>query len=266
VLAGGGVKGLAELGALHVLLPSLAGVRLVVGSSVGAVVGAAFALGLDPRAFLEAAQAARYRPTLDIGLLLQGGGGGFGMDSGEGLDGWLARALGPAAAELTLEGVRRERGVALVVCATDLYARGPVYLGPDTHPDLPLLRALRLTCSIPLLYAAVPMGEALLVDGALADNFPVAWTLRASGLRPRDLLGVGFRYPRAPPARSLDQFLLALAAFCMGRQPPPPRGVPLLLLDVGHQSAAEFDMPAERMAALFDAGADQARLFLKKNA
>jgi len=235
-------------------------VTLAVGTSVGAVVGAAVAMGLDPADVLRHAQTAGYRPRVDIGMLASG----FGLDPGEGLERWLEAALGPSAAGMTLGAVPRVRGCSLVVCATDLNARAPVYLSSASHPSLPLVRALRISCSIPLLYTAVPLGEALLVDGALGDNFPVHWALRHHA--PSRVLALGYAPPPPSRVQTLEQFLAALAG-CSTSAPAPellPDALHVLQLDVGEQAPAEFDMGPERMQRLFDSGASQATGFFKK--
>ena len=265
MLSGGGVKGLAALGAVRELRDAgrLGRVSLAVGTSVGAVVAATVALGLDPEDVLRHAQRARYRPRLDISELAHG----YGLDSGAGLEAWLRAALGPGAGALTLADVRRARGVALVVCVTDLTTREPVYLGPDTHPDLPLVRALRMTCSIPVLFAAVPEGDSLFVDGALCDNFPVAWTLERHRLRPGQVLGVTYAPPADRSIDTLEQFVVALVGCSMTRHPRQlPAGVHTLVLDAGAQSPADFGLPPARMRELYDRGAADARAYLAARA
>lgn len=74
----------------------------------------------------------------------------------------------------TLGDVQATTGITITLTATSLARRGPVYLSSDTHPDLPVMEALRSSCAIPLLFAPVrgPGGD-LLVDGCISDCTPV---------------------------------------------------------------------------------------------
>ena len=259
MLAGGGVKGLAGLGAAHALRAHLRDLDTVVGTSIGAVVGAVVALGLDPASVMAHASRRAYRPSLDVvgGLLTR-----YGLDSGEGLERWLGAALGARAAAMTLGEVPGVRGVSLVVVGTDLHTREAVYMGPSTHPDLPLLRALRISCTIPLLYAAVPLGERLLVDGALTDNFALDWALERFARR--EVLGVAYRTPPDHRVETFDEFVGAVVGCCVSRRVRDSRSPPVLLLDVGRERATNFGIAPERQRALFSSGVRQARSFLKK--
>jgi NTE family protein len=47
------------------------------------------------------------------------------------------------------------------------------YIGPRTHPDLPVARAVRMAVSLPLLIQPVPMDRLSWCDGGIVDIFPV---------------------------------------------------------------------------------------------
>jgi NTE family protein len=48
-----------------------------------------------------------------------------------------------------------------------------VHIGPETHPDLPLARAVRMSVSLPLFLQSVPMNDTWWGDGGVVDIFPV---------------------------------------------------------------------------------------------
>lgn len=182
VLSGGGVRGTYILGAVHEFQRAglLRGVRTVAGTSVGAVIAAL--LALDPQRDLwkvlrDHVLDHTYVPDMDISNL---GPPRFGLDGGSGLKEWLVEVLGgPAAANLTLGQVQRAHGIDVVVCATNLNARKPVYFSALTHPDVRLLHVLHASCAIPLYFSAVrmPHDGCLYVDGAVADNWPIGSVL-----------------------------------------------------------------------------------------
>jgi NTE family protein len=47
------------------------------------------------------------------------------------------------------------------------------YLGPRTHPDLPVARAIRMAVSLPLFVQPVMLEDLLWCDGGIVDIFPV---------------------------------------------------------------------------------------------
>jgi predicted acylesterase/phospholipase RssA len=49
------------------------------------------------------------------------------------------------------------------------------YLHPETHPDLPCITAIRMSCNIPLVFERFKYLDNYYIDGGLADNFPVLY-------------------------------------------------------------------------------------------
>ncbi len=191
VLSGGGAKGLAHIGVLSVL-DSL-GVRpdLIVGTSMGAIVGAMYASGYTAR---QIDSLARRLPISEIVrpfrttaphpwdqriplLFLVRGRSGFEFQTG------VVDETQPNARLNTalLRGNLLARGnfdrlpIPFRAVATDLRDRSTVVL---TEGDL--ARAVRASSAIPLVFPPVVVGEAVLVDGGLSANIPIAQA-RAAG-------------------------------------------------------------------------------------
>ena len=47
------------------------------------------------------------------------------------------------------------------------------FIGPRTHPDLPVARAIHMAIALPLFIEPVPMGDGYWCDGGIVDIFPV---------------------------------------------------------------------------------------------
>jgi predicted acylesterase/phospholipase RssA len=257
VVSGGGLKGVAALGAVHALRRRgmLDSVTTMVGTSAGALVCAALACGKDPLDVLRRIGPKTFRPDIDIARLPFS----YGLDSGAGLVRFIDEVLEE---RHTFESLRRVRGVRLVVCVTNLNRREPEYLGPDTHPHMDVALALRMSCSVPLYFTAVRVaGEDVYVDGVLTDNFPCEWAL-ANGAR--GVLGIRFASSQGP-IRSLDAYLMALAD-CAVRHGPrrSTRGVRVLELHPGIPTSVNFNAPRAEVRRLFASGVQQARTWVKK--
>src|ERR1043166_632762 len=191
VLAGGGAKGFAHVGVLRAL-DSL-GVRpeLVVGTSIGAIVGALYAGGLSGR---EIDSLTRALPLVDVvrtianrtphvwGSLLplvlwEQGPRGFAVTT-EGIHELRANAV---LNRILLRGNLLARGnfdllpIRFRAVATDLRTReAEVLRGGD------LAQAVRASSAIPLVFTPGRIGERVLVDGGLSANLPVTGP-RAAG-------------------------------------------------------------------------------------
>jgi predicted acylesterase/phospholipase RssA len=191
VLSGGGAKGLAHIGVLRVL-DSL-GIRpdLVVGSSMGAIIGGMYASGYSGREIDSLARALpiadlfrTYQPRAPraLGLLQplvvwEQGDRRFNLQSAAVAE-TEVNALVNAA---MLRGNLLARGnfdslpIPFRAVAADLGDRSAVVLATGD-----LARAVRASFAIPLVFAPESLNGRILADGGLVANIPVA-VARAAG-------------------------------------------------------------------------------------
>lgn len=254
VLEGGGVKGVALVGALRVLMspPHDYRFRRVAGTSAGAIVAGLLAAGMGP------AQMADVMTELDVGRfednagifrhlrpLGQAQGLVFhnGLFRGDVLHGWIADTLAQLGVR-TWGDLRQhdpdsslpaEQRYRLVVTASDV-SRGKLLRLPWDYralcgvdpDDVPVADAIRASASIPFFFRPVRLragaeqtaghGEILLVDGGLLSNFPVDVFDRVDGAPARwPTLGVKLSARRASTARwNGNPTVLALARSLLG--------------------------------------------------
>ena len=188
VLSGGGARGLAHIGVLKVLESLQVPVDLVVGTSMGAVVGGAYAAGRSPQDLEVLMRGADWgniladRPPRDelsfrrreddrllasrveFGLTSQGVRLPNAAAGNSGLEFTLQR-LPPAASHDTQVD---QLPLPFRAVATDLLSGQMVVLS-----DLPLRQAIRASMAVPGLFTPVRLQGRLLVDGALVRNLPV---------------------------------------------------------------------------------------------
>jgi NTE family protein len=208
VLGGGGNLGAVQVGMLLALVD--AGIRpdLVVGCSVGAMNGAAFAAeptracldrlerlwtGLDGRDVLPSSRLATGAALLRTGPSVHS----------------LAGLRAVVEAFLTVRSFA-DLAVPFQCVATDLGAAAPAWFA-----DGPLVDALLASAAVPAVYPPVDLGGRRYADGAVVDDVPVG---RAAELG-ADLLYVltvgTVDRPRRPPRRPLDA---AVAAYWVARR------------------------------------------------
>lgn len=250
---------MAMLGALQHLgqAGELGGVTTYVGTSAGGVVATVLALGIAPITFFnEHVLHFKYVADIDIGLLDKK----LGLDSGRGLEAWLA-AFVPE--DLTFRSLHAATRKKLVLCATNLNTKEADYLSLDTTPDLSVRKALRMSCGVPLYFAAVQHEGCVYIDGAIRDNVPIECAVRAGGLR---ILALCFHVSQKPPGSTwgLAEFLGSMLEASVAPR-AVPAGVRVLKLHTGGISPLQFKATAQQKQQLFDDGYRQARVFFKKD-
>ncbi len=208
VLGGGGVRGVAHVGALAALEEHGYEVQRVAGVSSGAIAGALIAAGattadlkevlgdLDWRALTTADIMRRFSETPMVGSVLNRLRDGHTLDPGTWITGLLEDRGIRTWADLRLEDAedwipQRER-YRLVVRCLDVVNRRVVRLPWDYHrygldPDTQSVAdAVRASMSVPLVFDPVVIGEpgmggGLLIDGGLGSGFSVDTLDRRDG-------------------------------------------------------------------------------------
>lgn len=179
VLMGGGARGLAHIGVLRLLEKKGLLPDVIAGTSMGALVGGLFAAGLsgarltemlDGMGLEDAADRARRRGLFSRSrnlfeyLLFTDTKNRFihkiGVDKEDAIEGYLKSCVGNVRIE-DLPVKFLCNAVDLVSGREILFTRGK------------LIRALRATMSLPLVFAPVRMGGMLLLDGGVLNSAPV---------------------------------------------------------------------------------------------
>jgi NTE family protein len=181
VLSGGGARGLAHIGVLDELLAAGVKIDRLGGCSMGALVGALFARGLNPDEIeqrLREELVAR-KPMSDYTVPLAA------LLRGRKAEAMLLRLFG----DLQVEELARE----FFCVSSDLVSSELI-----VHRRGALYEAVGASLCLPGIAPPVASGERLLVDGGVLDNLPVK-TMAARGEGPVIAVDVSSRFE--PPAR-----------------------------------------------------------------
>ncbi len=191
VLSGGGARGFAHIGVLEVLDSAHIPVDLIVGTSMGAIIGGLYAAGYSPKELEKMAVTTNWADVFNLGddsrrpertfgrkdektSLLSLRFNGFfkpvlpqAIASGQRLT-MLLNSLVINAPYGTEEDFLHNLRLPLVVLATDIVTGTRRLI---THGDL--TAAIRASATVPLRFYPLAHDSALLVDGGLLSNVPV---------------------------------------------------------------------------------------------
>jgi len=154
-LGGGFARGLAHIGVLKVLEEEGIPVDFIAGTSVGSVIGAAYASGISAKELEEIAGLVRFKHFSRWTFSR------FGLFSNDKMSAFLGKMLRCK----TFEELR----IPLAVTATDIMTGAPAVFTSGNLVD-----PVRASCAYPGMFLPVNINGQLLVDGLLAHAVPAA--------------------------------------------------------------------------------------------
>lgn len=187
-LSGGGARGAAHIGVLKVLESLRVPVDCITGTSMGSIIGGAYAAGIGtaeleqtvlqtdwddvfndrpPRAqqaLRRKAEAASGLSEIELGLGERGVAVAKGLVSGVQIESFLRRLTRPVADVENFSSLP----IPFRAVATDIETGAAVLLADGSLPQ-----AMRASMAIPGAMTPVEIGGRLLVDGGITDNLPI---------------------------------------------------------------------------------------------
>ena len=157
VLGGGAARGFAHVGVIRVLEQEKIPIDLVVGTSVGSLIGALYAYHANRFELEWAAFSMEKAELFDYTIM----SAGMGPVVGDKLEVFVARHVH----SINIERLK----IPFVSVATDLNRGVQVVLDHG-----PVARAVRASCAIPGVFQPVSHQGRVLVDGGVVNNIPIA--------------------------------------------------------------------------------------------
>jgi len=165
VLGGGAARGFAHVGVIRVLERERIPFSLVVGTSVGSLIGALYASGRGGAALERTALQLEEKDIFDFGVVTAVRG--MGLAKGDRLERWVQTHVRPGRIE--------QLKLPFAAVATDLNWGYEVVLDRG-----PVARAVRASSAIPGVFQPVACQGRMLVDGGVVNNIPIS-VARAKG-------------------------------------------------------------------------------------
>lgn len=191
VLGGGGMKGLAHVGAWRALRESGTEVSEIIGTSIGALVGACIAGGVGHDRLAALARSLQKPDIIMLNrwALLFNGIRQPSIFRGEIFRNYLESVLPTERfGDLNLP---------LSMNAVDLESGEETWFGAGGRSDLPLAEAIYASCALPVFYEPAEIGGRHYVDGGIADALPIA---RAAARGATRIIAVDVASGRLPTA------------------------------------------------------------------
>jgi len=260
VLSGSGTRYPVYIGAVRALLENGYQIKRVAGVSGGGLVACALSYGIiniqnSPEEMLKRIGYKAEKENIFIkrwkrryNLIKH-----RGFSTGEEFESFLDRAF---------EGkMLSDLKIPVRIYAADVWNQKMVVFS-DSDP-LKISRVLRMTTSVPIVFAPVQYRGGLIVDGGIGSNFPI--DAFKDGVRP--MIGMQMKAPAplsknstTPEDLSLFQYikLILLTVFSSlehehMKQVPPP-GAKIIVLDTGNISLIDPDITEKEMTELYRSG------------
>jgi NTE family protein len=176
VLAGGGIKIIASIGALEIVqeLGVLQQITGFAGSSAGAIVAGALSVGYTVAELKKILLAKNFNDFKDAGwmapiqILYH-----YGWCRGDALYQWLGDMIQTKTGnpDISFKQVYQQYGKYLIITGCCLNKRETHYYSHRSNPDMPIRQAVRISMSIPGLFVPIQWGGDVLVDGGLLENY-----------------------------------------------------------------------------------------------
>jgi NTE family protein len=287
VFSGGGVKGIAIIGAVKAIEEKGFSFKRVAGTSAGSIIASLVAAGYSSDEIFKMMDEINLKDFLDprktflpvpFGkwILLYWR---LGLYKGNVLEGWIAE-------KLALKGLRTFADLPpnkLRVIASDL-TNGRLVVIPNDLPNygipigsFSIAKAIRMSCSIPYFFEPVKIksvdGCNVVVDGGVLSNFPM-WLFDQENVKKvRPVLGIKLTTngSNQPPKNKINNAIQMFEAlFETMKDAHDSRYISrkheknIIFIPTEGVLSTEFDLSDERKQALFQVGEQSANEFLKK--
>lgn len=288
VFEGGGVKGIAFVGALTYLEEKGYVVEKVAGTSAGAIIAALLAAGYTTKELKEIMLSVNFELFADKSLMqsipIIGEGLGILINKsiclGDAFENWMSKLL-ITKGKKTFSDIGYDKESRLKIVASDVTRRKMIILPEDIAEygiepkNLEIAKAVRMSMSIPFYFKPIIIeyknNTNYIVDGGLLSNYPI-WMFDVKTIPRWPSFGFKLLEPstrkksifkNSTVAYLIDVISTALEtndeAYIRNEDNVRTIGIPTLGVET-----TEFNISKERKLELFQSGYDSAKIFIEK--
>jgi NTE family protein len=282
ILEGGGVKGVAYAGVYQALSEEGIVPKRIGGASAGAIAAALIAIGYDSEEVHYTLWNKDFSDFEDTRWAVAGLWNvvsKYGWHSGKTFESWFAKLMQNKGlgADLTFESLRdRCLGPELYLKGTNISRGESVTFCAEDTPNFPVLKAIRISMSIPFFFTSVTVGGDYYGDGGILNNYPIRMFDREpftnGGLNEGT---VGFRldsekeFKKPTPYSTTNLFYYSIAILkglynaTQSSHLKPEDWERTIRINTGDIGAIDFDMSTYQKQYLYDTGYKTTKQALK---
>lgn len=212
VLAGGGIKGFAILGAIQALMDQgyLNRIERYVSTSIGTVIAYLLIIGYTPIeivVYLHTHKLLENIPFMNLVNLANGEGAISFVFIQDIIEKMTLEKTGKL---FNMKTLKSEFGKSLYCATYNSTCCKTEYISSEQYPELPCLVAIRMSCNIPLIFERFQYEGNYYLDGGLTENFPISEAKKLG----KNILGVNLdipeKYLKDDPIDGLAIYLVRL--------------------------------------------------------
>lgn len=210
VISGGALKVISAIGCLQYLYENKNYDNIInyVGTSAGSILGLFAVLGYTPKEMLEFIKTHLYQENISNFSIEEAFNmfDTYGLSSGEIINMFTRQVLKHKlnVDDITFIDLAKKTGKNLVVCVSNLTKERSEFMSVDTEPSMSVLLAIRISCSLPLIFTPVTYKDNMYLDGVIYDNFPIDYF---KGSKLRDIFGVNIINPSYQKTNTFFEYL-----------------------------------------------------------
>lgn len=179
IASGGGSKAIAYIGVIKKLEEMveekkiLLNLKELCGVSAGSIIGLLYLLGYTYKELEEEVINKRFEQLKDIRIT--NFFTNYGIDSGKNIVDWIEKLVVNKGFDknITFKEFYEKIGKKFVVIATNLNKYRYSIFDYEKTPDVKIIKAVRMSISIPFYFTCEKFNNDIHVDGALIDNYPI---------------------------------------------------------------------------------------------
>lgn len=206
VLSSGSFNGISQLGVLSKYEEERAGgvvanIEYFAGTSIGSVICYLLILGYSPISIFNDLLILDLNDLVDFDIL--GIMKNYGVISFDSICDTLERlTLAKMDYLPSLEELYSLYKKSFTAVTYNLSEKKVEYLNYSTHPDMPCIQAIKMSCTIPGFFHKIIYNNHMFIDGAVADSFPIQ---HAYENFPKPVLGINIEF--TDKKESISSFL-----------------------------------------------------------
>lgn len=195
VIAGGAIKSLSAIGSIAYLeeVNLVNNLKHFVGTSAGSIICLFMVLGYSAQEIVKCLNENIIKDEIAnvniddfFGMI-----DNYGLNLGRNLEVFLSNVIFEKmkVKDVSFLDLAKHTGKDFIVCVANLSQEKEEFWSVDTVPHMSILKAIRTSCSLPILFTPIKHNGNLYLDGGLYNNFPIDYfTKSVSNIK--DIIGI----------------------------------------------------------------------------